>query len=530
MDKVKIVALNSGGLDSVVLLHHLKEKFPDVEVHTLFFNYGQQALKFERDAAMKVAALLGYEINEIVINPVYWSKSSIVDSESEESYESLYLEMRNMIFLSYATSFAQSIDAVKIYGAIIKPPEINPYPDATLEFSNRISAVMNLCGIEFCTPFINYDKQYIFLLARKYGVGLNDFCSCFKTEKNEGDMCSNCQLISEYPEYFDETNELEDTYHRVGDKLPESLNTVRKKGKIISAKLSINNSCNLRCPYCLITGVDHTDKPTMSLHSIVDKLYNLGIRNFDIFGKEPLFDDKAVDLLEKCKDYPDIYFTMITNGKNLEKYADDLIDSVLQEITVSYDGGAYRPFTVEDCTLSYLIERGLPVSISIDLHNKNWFDLNKFLTRFYNLGISSVYIKPIEDWGSCDKSFSISEQLYGAVIDEVVSSEFPIPLTTFSIPFKHRNLTKKYSEMFKFDIPQYSDRPVRFDLDPVCMSGYTSIFVNYDGKVYGCGNCAYERPKTGVGLSDIKDYDILKNAVCSFKGRNCCNPIDNKEK
>ena len=528
MNKVKIVALNSGGLDSVVLMHHLNEKFPNVEVHTLFFDYGQKALEFERKASRDVATKLGYKWEEITINPFKWSNSSIVDSESEESYNSLYLEMRNMIFVSYATSYAQSIGAVKVYGAIIKPPE-DPYPDATAEFSEKISAVMSLCGLEFCTPFITYDKQYIFMLARKYGIGLNDFCSCFKTEKNEGDMCSNCQLISEYSEYFDESNALEDTYHRLGDS-DKYIDLVRKRGKITSAKLSINNSCNLRCPYCLMTGVDHTDKPTMSLSDIVDKLYSFGIKKFDIFGKEPLFDDTAINLLEQFKDYQDIYFSMITNGKNLDNYAPALINSKLQEITVSFDGGAYRPFTVEDSTLTYLIENGLPVSISIDLHNKNWFELNKFLVKFYKLGVSSVYIKPIEDWGGCDKSYSISEDLYDSVINEVVSSEFPIPLVMFSIPFKYRNLTKKYSDMFKYDIPQYSDRPIYFDLDPVCASGYTSIFVNYDGKVYGCGNCAYERPKTGIDLSEIKDYDSLKNAVCNFSGRNCCNPIDNKDK
>lgn len=522
-DKVKIVALNSGGLDSVVLMHHLKENFPDVEVHTLFFDYGQKALPYEEKCSKSVSDKLGYRWTKIKIEPFKWSNSSLT-SDTEESYNSLYLEMRNMIFVSYATSYAQSIGAVKVYSAIINPPE-NPYPDATPDFVDRMNKVMSLCGVEFCTPLIGYDKQFMFLLARKYNIKLEDFCSCFHTEKSKEDKCSNCELIEEYSEYFDPSNNLIDLKMRGEDNL---ILSERKSGVITSAKLCINDTCNLSCPYCLMTGVKHTGNVMTKeqLISSIEKLYSFGIKDFDLFGKEPLFDDTALVVMEHFKSYEDITFSMITNGKNLDKFADRILNSQLSQLTVSYDGGSYRSFTVSDEVLCYLISQGMPVEISIDLHNKNWFEIGRFLQKFYDLGIPSVYIKPIEDWGGCDKKFSISEDLYSSIINEVTLSAYPIPLTTFSIPYKHGNLTKKYSEMFKFDIPQYSNRPIRFELDNVCTSGYTSIYLNSDGLVYGCGTCAYERPMTGHKLSDINTYEELKSSVCNFLGRNCVNPID----
>lgn len=523
-ERVKIVALNSGGLDSVVLMHHLKEKFPDAEVHTLFFDYGQNALLYEENCSKSVSDDLGYKWTKIKIEPFNWSNSSLT-THNEESYESLYLEMRNMIFVSYATSYAQSIGAVKVYCAIIKPSE-NPYPDATPQFVQAMNSVMCLCNMELVTPFIGYDKQYIFHLARRYGVTQSDFCSCFHTEKSEGDKCINCELIEEYSEYFEGSNSLEDTYMR-GE--TECVSTERSLGVITSTKVCINNTCNLNCPYCLMTGIKHTGKVLSEeqLIACLEKLYSFGIKEFDLFGKEPLFDDKAIHILEHFKSCKDIKFSMITNGKNLEKYADRLISSQLSQLTISYDGGAYRGFTVSDDMIVYLLSNGIPVEISIDLHNNNWYDINKFLRKFYELGVPTVYIKPIEDWGGCDKSYSISEELYESVIEEVSMSAFPIPLTVFSIPYKHHKLTKKYSEIFKFDIPQFSNRPVRFELDYVCTSGYTSIYLNSDGRVYGCGTCAYERPMSGHDLNGINSYEELKDSVCNFSGRNCVNPIDN---
>ena len=44
---MKIVTLNSGGFDSVVLAHYLRAQYPEAEIHCLFFDYGQRSKNLE---------------------------------------------------------------------------------------------------------------------------------------------------------------------------------------------------------------------------------------------------------------------------------------------------------------------------------------------------------------------------------------------------------------------------------------------------------------------------------------------------
>ena len=43
----KIVALNSGGFDSICMLHLLRDNYPSHEIKTLFFDYGQTMVEEE---------------------------------------------------------------------------------------------------------------------------------------------------------------------------------------------------------------------------------------------------------------------------------------------------------------------------------------------------------------------------------------------------------------------------------------------------------------------------------------------------
>lgn len=512
---MKIVMLNSGGFDSVLLAHYLKEHFPGLEIHSLFFDYGQKSVDKERKCSKNVSDKLNFKWSELKMNSFDWSSSSLI-TDSPKDYDSLYLEMRNMIMVSYATSYAQSIGAVRVYSALIKPPSDNPYPDATPDFVNAISGVMSLCGVEFCTPFINRDKVELLSDARRYAIGLEDFCSCFSSDSDDC-TCPNCDFFREYSDYFS-------SYARLFDnrtKIENNRKAIRRSETITSAKLAINNTCNIKCPFCLMTGVNDNEKATADFGEIIAKLISFGIRHFDFFGKEPLLDDTAIQLMEKFDGIEGISFSIITNGKNLAKYADRLIGiKNLQSVTVSYDGGFLRPFKVGAEVIEYLISNGMPVEISLDVHNENWIYINKFLKTFFDWGVSSVLVKPIEDWGGCDKRYSIPESLYDTVISEATNGCFPIPPTTFSIPYKHFFLTRKYSELFRYKSAELGGN-VTIDIDPVCTSGMSSVFVNYDGKVYGCGNCAYENKESGVYISTINSYSELKEKVINFSGRNC---------
>ena len=96
----KILCLCSGGFDSVVMLHHIRDLHPDDSISTLFFNYGQKSLEMERRCAKKVSDKLGCTFIEIDIPRFYWSNSEFYSQGFSGDKE--YLEMRNLIFFSYA--------------------------------------------------------------------------------------------------------------------------------------------------------------------------------------------------------------------------------------------------------------------------------------------------------------------------------------------------------------------------------------------------------------------------------------------
>ena len=71
----KIVALCSGGFDSVVMLHFIRETHPDYDIHTLFFDYGQKTLKQEEHCAEKVSKKLGCHFHKVTLPKFSWSNS-----------------------------------------------------------------------------------------------------------------------------------------------------------------------------------------------------------------------------------------------------------------------------------------------------------------------------------------------------------------------------------------------------------------------------------------------------------------------
>lgn len=109
----RIVVLNSGGFDSTVLTHTVAKRYKDndVEIISLFFDYHQNSLQWERACAYNTCMKLGLTWKVINLPHFNW-----VD---RDKLESSFVEYRNLIFLSYASSYAKSKNAEEIYVAFI---------------------------------------------------------------------------------------------------------------------------------------------------------------------------------------------------------------------------------------------------------------------------------------------------------------------------------------------------------------------------------------------------------------------------
>src|SRR3989339_1414373 len=135
-ERGKAVVLLSGGLDSSTVLYVAKKKY---KCSCLIFDYGQRHNR-ELKSAKKISDFTGcnYKVIKIIFP---WKGSSLIDKNKKIPYNkkigkeipSTYVPGRNTIFLSYALSFAETIDAKKIFiGA--NAVDFSGYPDCRPQY------------------------------------------------------------------------------------------------------------------------------------------------------------------------------------------------------------------------------------------------------------------------------------------------------------------------------------------------------------------------------------------------------------
>ena len=198
----KGIILLSGGIDSAVTLYFAKSK--GYQLKALIFNYGQRHAK-EIECAKKIAHLNKIEYY-LVKCDLPWVKSSLTDKKIKVSLQKkigggkvplTYVSGRNIIFLSYAASYAESIKAKIIFiGAHIQ--DYSGYPDCRPEFLKSFQKALNLGikdkGVKLGAPLLNKNKMEIVKMGRKLGVPFKYTWSCYKGGKLPCQRCDSCRF------------------------------------------------------------------------------------------------------------------------------------------------------------------------------------------------------------------------------------------------------------------------------------------------------------------------------------------------
>jgi len=194
----KAIVLLSGGLDSVTLAHYVAD-VNNEEVCGLFFHYGQEFEQPEEDYAIRCIQNLRKKGHNAFLDHLNIDPQDLyADSES-------YNPARNLIFLSYATRYAEMNGIKKIYVGLISSEgcPIN-FPDATKKFVRDYDALINgMYGMELEAPFIDKSKQEVYAQAKWLGVKLSDTWSCNFPDMSSGKaeecgICANCLLREEF--------------------------------------------------------------------------------------------------------------------------------------------------------------------------------------------------------------------------------------------------------------------------------------------------------------------------------------------
>ena len=197
--KEKVVVLASGGLDSAVTLR-LVIKYGFLPF-VLIFDYNQRHTK-EIDFAVKNARACGagYELMKISLP---WCASALTDKNikvplggAAKGIPVTYVPARNIIFLSFAVSLAESISAKKVFiGAHMH--DYSGYPDCRSEFLTSFQNAANLGikkrGIEIVAPLLHKKKSEIIRLGESLGVDFKDTWSCYQGKTLPCGECDSCR-------------------------------------------------------------------------------------------------------------------------------------------------------------------------------------------------------------------------------------------------------------------------------------------------------------------------------------------------
>lgn len=174
MKKIDGVLLVSGGMDSTVLAYWLNNNGKSIV--PLFFDYGQHCMLKEYETLKRVLPkAVESNIKIIKIGDIYNESNSRLIKEAnlwEDSITSndLYLPYRNLLFLSIAAAYAQSIGCNTVYSAFINSNHAKEI-DCSVDFFNHLAKILSDYGsVEILLPFRNYSKYQVAKIGLSLGV------------------------------------------------------------------------------------------------------------------------------------------------------------------------------------------------------------------------------------------------------------------------------------------------------------------------------------------------------------------------
>lgn len=198
----KGVILLSGGLDSAVTLYYAKKSGD--KLTALIFDYNQRH-KREVECAVRLAGLNNIKFYIIKIN-LDWTKSSLTNKKinvplnrslGNVKIPRTYVSGRNIIFLSYAASLAESIGAKSIFiGAHIQ--DYSGYPDCRKEFLKSFERALGQGlknkDIKIIAPLLNKSKKEIIRLGQRLKVPFELTLSCYNGNVRPCLKCDSCRF------------------------------------------------------------------------------------------------------------------------------------------------------------------------------------------------------------------------------------------------------------------------------------------------------------------------------------------------
>ena len=180
----------------------------DTDAAALHVTYGQRTAERERWAFERICDHLGIKRRMAIRNEALGliGGSALTDEDIAvpEAGEKIgadipvtYVPFRNAHFLSAAVSWAEVLDAEKIYIGAVEQ-DSSGYPDCRPEYYRAFNAVIKAGTregkIQIATPLIGLRKVEIVRLGMELGAPFDLTWSCYSREDKACGVCESCVL------------------------------------------------------------------------------------------------------------------------------------------------------------------------------------------------------------------------------------------------------------------------------------------------------------------------------------------------
>lgn len=196
---IKTVSLVSGGLDSIVMLHLLKQQ--EYIQTALIVDYDQKHRK-EIDHAISEARELRIPYQVVTISGAGLFKSALTVSSmgipsgayTAESMATTIVPNRNAVFCNLAASLAISLgyDGIAI---AVHAGDHELYPDCRPEFIDALRKLLEAATgkpLLVITPFIQWSKADIVTKGSELRVPMGSTWSCYEGRERHCGVCGTC--------------------------------------------------------------------------------------------------------------------------------------------------------------------------------------------------------------------------------------------------------------------------------------------------------------------------------------------------
>jgi 7-cyano-7-deazaguanine synthase len=210
-EKYDALLLASGGMDSTVLAYKLANEGKRTVI--LFIDYGQHCKDKEYKTLLKVLPdEYIANVRVIRIGDVYRESDSRMIREANlwkdnVEAEDMYLPYRNILFISLASAYAQSMGIKDVYTAFINSNHAKEI-DCSMEFFTKLESLLYEYGsIRINMPFRELTKTEVARLGLNLKAPIELTYSCQVNADMPCGACPNCvDRIKAFNNLFEEND------------------------------------------------------------------------------------------------------------------------------------------------------------------------------------------------------------------------------------------------------------------------------------------------------------------------------------